>query len=105
MAAPDSAALAAFLGRSVDSTQATAVIQVVTALAKSYTRGQGFTANGPAEDIAAVILTASARLISNARGLLIDETEGPSSVSYRSAFQGFSAGEQSTLNRYRVRAL
>jgi len=37
------------------------VVPIVTVLAKSYTRGQGFTNSEPNEDIAAVIVTASAR--------------------------------------------
>ena len=37
------------------------VVPIVTVLAKSHTRGRGFTNSEPNEDIAAVIVTASAR--------------------------------------------
>lgn len=104
MAAPDAAALGAFLGRTVDSAQAASVVQVITSLAKSYTRGQGFTDAGPNDDIAAVILTASARLISNSSGLQYSESEGPSAVEFRSAFNGWTLPEMFALNRFRVRA-
>src|SRR4051812_8311482 len=68
------------------------------------TRGQGFTDGEPNQDIRAVILTAAARLLSNPRGLLMDETKGPESVSYRSAFTGWTVAELFVLNRYRVTA-
>ena len=41
------------------------VVPIVTVLAKSYTRGQGFAGNSPNQEIAAVISTASARLAGN----------------------------------------
>jgi hypothetical protein len=105
MAAPTHTELAAFLGRAVTSEQGVAVLQVITSLAKSYTRDQGFIDGEPNDDIRAVIFTAAGRLLSNPRGLLIDETEGPASVSYRSSFQGWTTAELFVLNRYRVRAL
>ncbi|AGB24543.1 hypothetical protein Mycsm_04295 [Mycobacterium sp. JS623] len=105
MAAPTSADLATLLGRTVTSEQGGAVISVVSAMAKSYTRGVGWTDTGPNDEIRAVILTASARLLSNPRGLLMDETKGPESVSYRSSFTGWTLAELFVLNRYRVTAL
>jgi hypothetical protein len=97
--------LGALLGRTVTPEQGVAVLQVITAMAKAYTRGQGFNPAGePNDALAAIILTASARLISNTTGLLYDEAEGPSSLSYRSAFSGWSVAELFVLNRYRVRA-
>jgi hypothetical protein len=109
VSAPTVSDLGALLGRTVTPEQGAASLQVVTAMASSYTRGQGFTADGtgdlvPNGEIRAVILTASARLLSNASGLLYDEAEGPSSISYRSAFQGWTVAESFVLNRYRVRA-
>lgn len=92
------------LGRTVSSEQGAAVLQVVTAMASAYTRGAGFTNGVPNAEIRAVILAASARLLSNPRGLLMDETEGPAAVSYRSAFTGWTVAESFVLNRYRVRA-
>jgi hypothetical protein len=81
------------------------VVPIVTVLAKSYTRGQGFTANEPNQEIAAVIVTASARLAENGsqvRRKRIDDVE------YEYALQSsfsWSLAEQSVLNRYRVRAM
>lgn len=103
-AVPAEDLLGVLLGQTINDDQATTAIAVVTSLAKSYTRGAGFTDTGPAEDITSVILTAAARLLSNPTGVLYDETEGPSSVSYRSAFSGWTVAELTVLNRYRVRA-
>jgi hypothetical protein len=105
MAALVAADLATLLGRNVDSGQAVSILAIVQAMASAYTRGVGFVDGVPNEGIRAVILTASARLISNSRGLLLDETVGPESVSYRSAFTGWTVAETSVLNRYRVNAL
>ena len=104
MAAPTVSDLGALTGRTVSSEQGTAVLSIVTAMASAYTRGQGFTAGVPNGEIRAVILTASARLISNTTGLLYDELEGPSQISYRSAFSGWTVAELFVLNRYRVSA-
>lgn len=105
MAAPTAADLQTLLGSTVSQEQATAVLAVITALVSGWTRGGGFTAGVPADDVRAVILTASARLLSNTTGLLYDEVEGPSQVSYRSAFNGFTVAEQMCLDRYKVCAL
>lgn len=104
MAAP-TADLQTLLGSTVSQEQATAVLAIITAMASSYTRGQGFTAAGmPNDEIRAVILTASARLISNATGLTFSEVEGPSQIEYTSAFSGWTVGELFVLNRFRRRA-
>jgi hypothetical protein len=105
MAAPTVSDLGALTGRTVSEEQGTAVLAIVTAMASAYTRGQGFTAGVPNGELRAVILTASARLAANSGGLLYDEVEGPSQISYRSAFTGWTVPEQFVLNRYRVRAL
>lgn len=104
MSAPTVSDLAGLIGVAVDSTQGAAVLSIVTAMVSEYTRGEGFTAGVPNSGLRAVVLSASCRLISNARGLLFDEAEGPSSVSYRSAFNGFTTAELFVLNRYRKRA-
>lgn len=52
----DDAALVTLAGKSAD---------VVTQMAKAYTRDGGFTAGVPNEEIAAVITTAAARLVAN----------------------------------------
>lgn len=93
------------LGRQVSPEQGLACLQVVTAMAAAYTRGQGFTGGVPNDEISAVILSASARLLSNPSGLAYSETEGPSSVSYHGAFTGWTVAETFVLQRYRVNAL
>ena len=77
---------------------------IVTVLAKSYTRGNGFDGNEPNTEIAAVIVTASARLAANPAQLATDHTAGPFSRSIRGGFDGWTLAEQIVLNRYRVRA-
>ncbi len=107
-ALPTSADLSALMGRNLDSEQAVQVLAIVTSMAKAHTRGgRGFDANGdPVAEIRAVILTASARLLSNAKGgLLYDESVGPESISYRSAFNGWTLVERMCLDRYRINAL
>jgi hypothetical protein len=116
MATVTATQLGAYLNRTVNTAQADAVIGVVTAMAFSYTRGRGWSRGGlpatlplqlgdvPAPDIAAVILSASARMISNTTQLDIAETYGPQSRSVRGAFVGWSVAELFCLNRYRTRA-
>jgi hypothetical protein len=77
---------------------------VVTAMASAYTRGQGFTAGVPNNEIRAVILSAAARFLANPRGLLLSETVGPEQIEFRSAFTGWTTGELYVLDRYRVKA-
>ncbi|NKZ13656.1 hypothetical protein HGA11_22010 [Mycolicibacterium septicum DSM 44393] len=96
--------LGAFLNRTVDVAQANTVIQVVTSLAESYTRGVGFTDHVPNDEIAAVVLGASARVISNAKGLEYQETYGPQSIGFRTAFGSWTVAETFVLNRFRARA-
>ncbi len=74
-------------------------------MAKAHTRGRGFTADGPVEEIRATILTASARLLSNSRGLLYSEQVGPESIDFRSAFVGWTVVERMCLDRWRVKTL
>jgi hypothetical protein len=81
------------------------VVPIVTVLAKSYTRGQGFTGSEPNEDIAAVIVTASARLAAYGEQLrrkCVDDVEYEYTLA--SSFS-WSLAEQMVLNRYRVRAM
>ena len=106
MSAPTYLELGALLGRDVAQEQGNAVLQVVTALAKSHTRGIGFDSDGvPVYDIAAAILTCAARLISHPRQVGIDETKGPESARWLATPVAFSLGELTALNRYRVTAL
>ena len=78
---------------------------IVTVLAKSYTRGRGFDGNEPNEEIAAVIVTASARLAANPAQLSSTNTTGPFSQNVVGGFNGWTLAEQYVLNRYRVRAI
>lgn len=99
--------LQGFLGRALSPEQGSAVIEVVTAMARAYTRNVGFDGDEPNEEIGAVILSCSARLItptSNAQ-LDVSESHGPSSVRVSGAPVAFSVAELMTLNRYRQRAL
>lgn len=102
MATPTSADLASFVGSAVNDDQATAVISVIAALASSYVRG--FTAGEPNDDVRAVILSASARLLRDPSQIVAGETMGPFAITYRAGFDGWSVAELGVLNRYRVRA-
>ncbi|MBS9534256.1 hypothetical protein KIH27_11725 [Mycobacterium sp. M1] len=73
---------------------------IVTALARGYTRGIGFDASEPNDEIAAVIVTATARLVANPQQLSTDV----GNVSIRGGFSGFNLAELFVLNRYRKRA-
>ena len=103
MSAPTGADIAAFLGQS-DNTELVALAEqhvlVVTAMAQAYTRDQGFTGGEPADDIGAVITTATARLMANPEQL--PTTVG--SVSVNGGFIGWTLAELLVLNRYRKRA-
>lgn len=105
MAAPTADDLSAFVAREVNEDQAEAVIAIVSALARSYTRGRGWTDGVPADDLRAVILTASARMLADPSGITDEQVMGPFRVTYRDAAQGgWTVSELVTLNRYRERA-
>jgi hypothetical protein len=95
--------VAAFLGQSGDATLfalAEEVVPVITAIVKAYTRGRGFDAGEPNDELAAVITTASARMVANPEQ--VETRVGSTEV--RGGFQGFSLAETFVLNRYRKRA-
>lgn len=73
---------------------------VITQMAKAYTRDEGFTNAVPNDEIAAVITAAAARLVANPEQLPADF----GTVSVRGGFSGFTLTEQIVLNRYRKRA-
>lgn len=102
MAAPTVGDLERFIGRTVNVEHALHHMEMVTSFARAYTRGRGFTDGVPADDIAAVIVTATARMMANPEGM-ITETVGSYSVRY-SEVQGFNLVEQMVLNGYRRRA-
>jgi hypothetical protein len=85
--------------------QVTQALSIISLLASEYTRGIGFTDGTPNDGIAAVIITATARLLRNPSQLPVREQMGAVLVDYRGGFQGWSIGERFTLDRYRVTAL
>jgi hypothetical protein len=106
MAAPTYLDLGALLGRTVTPEQGAAVLQVVTAMASSYTRGVGFVDGVPSDEIKfGAIIPAAARLISHARQIGMSESLGPQGVDYRTGFTGWSLAERFVLDRHRVRAV
>lgn len=78
-------------------------LAAVKGLASGYTRGQGFQADPLLEDdLAAVVLTASARLVGNTEQAVRDQAGDVATVF--TPFLGWSLVEQAVLNRYRKRA-
>ena len=95
--------IAEFLGQSDDPAVAALAgehIVIITAMARAYTRGKGFYGNDVADDIAAVLTTATARLVANPEQL--HYAAGAARIS--GAFNGWTLAETFVLNRYRKRA-
>ncbi len=98
--------VASFLGRGGDVTVLSLADQhlpIVTAFVRAYTRGNGFDETGdPGDDLAAVIVTATARLVNNPtnRG---PSTAGPFSET-PGVFNGFTLPELAVLHLYRRRS-
>lgn len=86
--------------------QASTVIDILTSMAKAYTRGVGFNDAGePNSDIAAVIVTASVRLLAHPDQLPMSQGMGAFTVDYpRGGFFGWTLAERFVLDRYRVKA-
>lgn len=85
---------------------ATTQLATVTLLARAYTRGHGFgyvdskhTNRLPNDEIRAVILTATARLVANPEQIAYSV----GGVGFREGFHGWSLAELQVLNRYRPR--
>jgi hypothetical protein len=101
--------LFAFMGETFsgdDLARLTSVMSVVTAMVRSYTRGVGFDAEGnPEDDLKAVTMSATARMLKLPPPGIQSENMGPFMVQYSSQV-GFSwtVAEQYVLDRYRVRA-
>lgn len=97
--------VAAFLGQG-DNPQLVALAGehagIVAAMARACTRGRGFDPlyGDPEDDVAAVITTATARLVSNPGQL--KGAAGPFQMN--GGFTGWSLAELFVLNRYRKRA-
>lgn len=99
----DGQQVADFLGQG-DNPQLVALageaVPVITAMARAYTRDGGFDGPLPNEEIEAVIVTASARLVANPEQ--IRQTIG--GVQQLDGFTGWSLAETFVLNRYRKKA-
>ena len=106
MAEVDPADVVALTAEGTDAAAVAALaVPLVTEMAKGYTRGQGFTADVPNDDIAAVITTASARFVGNTKQTSMVKTTGPFTADLRSYFSGWTLAELFVLNRYRKRAM
>lgn len=99
---PSAETLSILSGQAVTTEQATTVVAVVTSLARSYTRGNGFEDELP-EDLETVVTLAAIRLLMNPTGVE-SESMGGMSVTFGKQFLGWSLGELAVLNRYRERA-
>lgn len=71
--------------------------EVLTQMVLAYTRGAGFSNGEPNDQIAAVIVAATARMLANPQQIASDV----GGVSTRGGFQGFNLAERMTLNRFR----
>lgn len=81
------------------------IVPLITTMARAYTRGQGFDGDEPNDEIAAVIVTAAARLVANPKQIGTSSTAGPFSEDVRGGFTGWTLAELFVLNRYRKRAM
>lgn len=100
---PDATDVAAFLGRGDDPVTVAAAretLPIITAMVRGYTRDRGFDGIEPREDLAAVITTATARMMANP-----DQLQTTVGEVQLAGWQGFTLAELFVLNRYRVRAL
>lgn len=104
---PTPADVAAFLGRVGDQTVldlAEQQLPILTHMVRAYVRDNGFDDTGiPADDLAAVIVSSTARLVSNPSHT-ITQTTGPFSIR-QGIFDGWTLPELAILHRYRKRAL
>lgn len=103
MAAVTGHLVAAFLGQSDDATLVTLAeshANVVTQMARAYTRDGGFNDGVPNDEIGSVITTAAARLVANPEQL----STIVGTVSIRGGFNGWTLTERLVLNRYRKQA-
>ncbi|OBJ07805.1 hypothetical protein A5624_21325 [Mycobacterium sp. 1482292.6] len=85
--------------------QVSQALSAVTNIAKAYVRSVGFDDDEPNDEIASVIVLATARLLRNPGQLPIREQYGAIVVDYRGGFVGWSLTERETLNRFRVQAV
>lgn len=102
---PTATDVAGFLGRGGDTdlvALAEKHLPIVTHMVNAYTRGVGFNADQPNPALAAVIVSATARLSANPDGTIsqtIDDYQTRKTV-----FEGFSIAERVILDGYRRKA-
>lgn len=97
--------VAKFLGRGDDSSLVSLAgehLPLVKEMAKTHTRGVGFSEGVPNDAIAAVITSATARLVNNPE-LIQSEQIGDYSARY-TVFQGWSIVERAVLDAHRRKA-
>ncbi len=99
--------MADFLGQRDDLTVADLAdthLPLVTAFVRAYTGGRGFdaTTGDPVADVAAVIVTATARLVKNPTHN-VTESIGDYAIRY-GTLEGWTLPELAVLHRYRRRA-
>lgn len=95
--------VASFLGLDDDPTVVALAGEhapIIRAMAMAYTRGNGFKSGDVQEDIYAVLVAATARLVANPEQL--HYAAGSARIS--GAFNGWTLPEQFVLNRYRKRS-
>lgn len=94
------------LGRTDGLDVAEQAVTIVTAQVRAYTRDNGFSGDQPAPDLATVILTGAARVVSNPENLRSEHTQldGASIEVQRQVIDGWTLPELAILNRYRRRA-
>ncbi|MFV0430321.1 MAG: hypothetical protein ACK5KO_12960 [Arachnia sp.] len=84
-----------------DLTQATSHTKAVLGFVRAYTRGNGFTAGEPNDELATVVVTAAARTMANPEAVQA-QADGPFTRSYF-RWNGFNLMEQAVLHQYRRR--
>jgi hypothetical protein len=99
--------VADFLGRGDDAKTLTLArdhLPVVTAMVRAYVRDRGFDASTrePADDLALVIISSTARLVVNPEHT-IEQSVGAFSAR-QAIFNGWTLPELAVLHRYRRRA-
>lgn len=81
--------------------RAQAHIDVATAMVRGYTRGNGFTGDDYGDDLAAVIISTTARMVRNPHQVR-SETVGAMGVTYGTV-NGWTLPELAILHTYRRR--
>lgn len=106
MSAPVALDVVAFLGRTGDAAalaRAEQHLPIVTAMVRAYVRDNGFEGAIPGDDLAAVIVTSTARLVVNPEHA-VEQSTGPFTIRH-GRFDGWTLPELAILHRYRKRAL